>query len=70
MSAARIDAVSCVEETYVVVRFVPFHLTTELEIKLVPFTVRVKAAPPAVAELGLRFVVVGMGLSGRLIVKV
>ena len=48
----------------------PFHLTTELEIKLVPLTVRVKPAPPAVAELGLRPVVVGRGLSGTLIVKV
>ena len=28
-----------------------------------------KADPPAVAELGLRFVVVGTGLSGTLIVK-
>ena len=52
------------------VRFVPFHLTTELEMKLVPFTVRVKPAPPAVADEGLRVVVVGTGLSGTLIVKV
>ena len=70
MSAARIDAVTWVEETYVVVRFVPFHLTTELEMKFVPFTVRVKPAPPAVADEGLRLVVVGTGLSGILIVKV
>jgi len=70
MSAARIEAVTCVEETYVVVRFVPFHLTTELEMKLLPLTVSIKPAPPAVAELGLRLVVVGTGLSGTLIVKV
>ena len=70
MSAARIEAVSWVEEPYVVVRFVPFHLTTEPEMKLVPFTVRVKPAPPAVADVGLRLVVVGTGLSGTLIVKV
>jgi hypothetical protein len=70
MSAALIAAVSCVALTYVVVRFVPFHLTTELEMKLVPFTVRVKATPPAVADEGLRLVVVGRGLSGTLIVKV
>ena len=38
--------------------------------KLVPFTLRVKAGPPAVAEEGLRLVVVGTGLSGTLIVKV
>ena len=70
MSAARIDAVTWVALTYVVVRFVPFHLTTELEMKLVPFTVRVKAVPPAVADEGLRLVVVGRGLFGTLIVKV
>ena len=70
MSAARIEAVTCVALTYVVVRPVPFQRTTELEMKLVPFTVRVKAAPPAVAELGLRPVVVGTGLSGTLIVNV
>ena len=70
MSAARIEAVTCVEETNVVVRFVPFHLTTELEMKLVPFTVSVKAAPPAVADEGLRLAVLGTGLSGTLIVKV
>ena len=38
--------------------------------KLVPFTVRVKADPPAVADEGLKLVVVGTGLSGTLIVKV
>jgi len=70
MSAARIDAVSWDAPTYVVVRFVPFHLTTELEMKFVPFTVTVKPAPPAVADEGLRLVVVGRGLSGTLIVKV
>jgi hypothetical protein len=56
-----------VEETYVVVRFDPFQLTVEPETKPVPFTVSVKAAPPALAEVGLRPVVVGTGL---LIVKV
>ena len=70
MSAARIDAVTWVALTYIVVRFVPFHLTTELLTKLVPFTVRVNAVPPAVADEGLRLVVVGRGLSGTLIVKV
>jgi hypothetical protein len=67
MSAARIEAVSRVEETYVVVRSAPFHLTTEPETKFVPLTVRVKADPPAVADEGLRLVVVGTGL---LVVKV
>jgi hypothetical protein len=70
MSAARIDAVTWVALTYVVVRSVPFHLTTEPEMKLIPFTVSVKAGPPAVAEEGLRPVVLGTGLSGTLIVKV
>jgi hypothetical protein len=70
MSAARIEAVTWVALTYVVVRFVPFHLTTEPLTKLVPFTVRVNPAPPAVADVGLRLVVVGTGLSGTLIVKV
>ena len=70
MSAARIAAVTWVALTYVVVRFVPFHLTTELEMKLVPLTVNVNAEPPAVADDGLRLVVVGRGLSGTLIVNV
>src|SRR4030042_2052634 len=47
MSAARIEAVTCVELTYVVVRSVPFQRTTEPLTKLVPLTVRVKPAPPA-----------------------
>jgi hypothetical protein len=37
---------------------------------LLPFTVRVKAGPPAVADEGLRLVVVGTGLLAALIVKV
>jgi hypothetical protein len=67
MSAAGIAAVNWVEETYVVVRLDPSQLTTEPETKTVPFTVSVNPAPPAVAEAGLRPVVVGAGL---LIVKV
>jgi hypothetical protein len=70
MSAAVIAAVSWVAETYVVVRFEPFHWTTEPLMKLLPFTVSVKAGPPAVAEAGLRPVVVGTGLLAALIVKV
>ena len=46
----------------------PFHLTTELEMKLVPVTVRVNAEPPAVAELGLKLLSVGTGL-GAIMVK-
>ena len=45
-------AVSCVAEINVVMRFVPFQLTTEMGMKLVPFTVSANAAPPAVAVLG------------------
>ena len=44
-----------------------FHFTTEPATKLVPFTVRVKPAPPAALLAGERPVVVGTGL---LIVKV
>jgi hypothetical protein len=62
MSAAVIAAVSWVEDRYVVVRPAPFHCTTEPLIKLLPLTVRVKAAPPAEADAGLRPVVAGTGL--------
>ena len=52
MSAAGIAAVSWVALTKVVVRFAPFQLTTEPFTKLLPFTVSVKAGPPAAALLG------------------
>ena len=45
--------------TKVVLRFDPFHLTTELETKLVPLTVNVKAIPPANTVFGLMLVSVG-----------
>jgi hypothetical protein len=61
MSAAVIAAVTCVLLTKVVVRADPFHFTMEVLTKLLPFTVRVKAAPPAVADAGLRLVIVGTG---------
>jgi hypothetical protein len=67
MSLAEMAAVSVVAETTVVVRGLPFHWTTEVLMKFVPVTVRVKAGPPAAADVGLRAVVVGTGL---LIVKV
>ena len=41
MRAADTVAVSCVEETNVVVKAVPFQRTDEVATKLVPFTVRV-----------------------------
>ena len=62
MSAAVIDAVICVALTYVVVRFDPFHRTTELGTNLDPSTVMVKPDPPAVALDGLRLVIPGTGL--------
>ena len=51
-------------------RFAPFHWTMEPLIKPVPLTVSINAEPPAVAETGLRLVVVGKGLLITLIVKV
>jgi hypothetical protein len=50
-----------------VARGEPFQLTVEVETNLVPFTVKVNWADPAVVEAGLIEVVVGTGL---LIVKV
>jgi hypothetical protein len=47
--------------TKVVVRSDPFQRTVEPLTKLVPFTVSVNAAPPAVADAGLRLVIVGGG---------
>ncbi len=54
-------AVNCAELTNVVVRAVPFHCTVAPVRKLVPLTVRVKSEPPAVAEAGLRLLIVGVG---------
>jgi hypothetical protein len=55
-------AVSCVEETNVVVSDVAFHFTVEPETKLLPFTVNVNCAPPAVAQVGLSELIVGAAL--------
>jgi hypothetical protein len=55
-------AVNCVALTKVVVSGLPFQFTTEALTKPVPFTVSVNPGPPAVAELGLRLVMVGAGL--------
>lgn len=54
-------AVSCVALPNVVVSAVPFHCTTAPVTKLLPPTVSVNAAPPAVAELGLSEAIVGGG---------
>src|SRR5207244_9842066 len=45
-------ACSCPEFTNVVVRLAPFQLTTDPLTNPLPFTVRVNAAPPAVADDG------------------
>ncbi len=52
-------AVSCVALTKVVVRAFPLKLTVEPLTKFVPFTVKVKAAPPAMALVGEMLVMVG-----------
>ena len=62
ISAALIAAVTCVALTKVVALAALLNLTTDVETKPVPFTVRVKAAPPAVAPVGEREVAVGAGL--------
>jgi hypothetical protein len=60
MRADGTVAVSCVAETNVVVTVVPFHFTVEPETKFVPFTVNVNCAPPAVAQVGLSELIVGV----------
>jgi len=62
ISAAVIAAVNCVALTNVVVLAAPLNFTTDADTKPVPFTVRVKAAPPAVALVGEREAAVGAGL--------
>jgi len=64
MLLAGMAAVNCVLLPNVVVRLAPPQRTTELEMKLVPSTVRVKAAPPAVALMGEMEVSVGTGFEG------
>jgi hypothetical protein len=54
-------AVNCPAFTKVVFKDAPFHSTLAAEVKLVPFTVKLKAAPPAVADEGERPVMVGAG---------
>src|SRR6266567_3962442 len=69
MSAALMDACSCPPLTYVVDRFAPFQFTTDPLTKPLPFTVRVKAAVPAVADEGDSEAIDGVGLLGALMVK-
>src|SRR3989454_1016756 len=63
LSAAVIAAVSWMVLTKVVVRVAPFQRTVDPFTNPVPLTVSVKAAPPAVALVGVSPVIVGMGLS-------
>src|SRR5207247_1012075 len=63
MSPAVIAACNWVPLTNVVARAPPFQRTTDPLTKFVPFTVRVKAAAPAVALPGVSEPIVGTGLS-------
>src|SRR5438034_7724023 len=62
MSPAVIAACNWVLLTNVVTRAPLFHCTTDPLTKFVPFTVRVKAAAPAVALPGVSEPIVGTGL--------
>jgi hypothetical protein len=63
MSLAGIAAVSWVLLLKVVVRFEPFTRTTDPDTKLLPFTVSVNAALPAVTVLGKMLVSEGAGFA-------
>jgi len=62
MRTAGTVAVSCVEETKVVVSAVPFQFTVEPETKFVPFTVNVNCGPPGVTQVGSMELIVGLAL--------
>jgi hypothetical protein len=62
ISATLMAACKVLLETNVVARAAPFHSTVEDDAKLVPVTVNVKAAPPAIAEPGVNNVIVGTGV--------
>ena len=68
-SLARIEAVSWVAFTNVVVRAVPLKFTTEPLMKFVPFRVSVNAPEAAVTEEGESDVSVGKGFAGTVIWK-
>jgi hypothetical protein len=59
ISAAEISALNSLADTKVVVLVMPFHRTIELPRKFEPVTVSENAEPPAIAEPGLRAVMVG-----------
>jgi hypothetical protein len=62
MSSALTEVANWVLLTKVVVQLPPFHCTCELGTKFVPFTVRMKATPPAKALEGESEVIVGTGV--------
>jgi hypothetical protein len=61
ISEAGIWAVSCVVLTYVVLSGTPAQSTVDVDIKFVPLTVRVNAAPPVVADDGASELMTGTG---------
>src|SRR5579871_662728 len=68
MRAAGTAAVSWAAESWVVGRAVPFHSTRAPGSKPLPFTVSVKAGPPASAEFGERVVrVAGTGARTKMV---
>ena len=64
MSAALIDAVTCVPFTNCVVLSAPFHRTMDPAMKLVPVTVSVNAGPPGGELAGFKALSVGTGFPG------
>src|SRR5581483_1102793 len=63
-SAALIAASNCVLDIKVVLRAAPLNWIWAAGSKLLPFTVSVKAAAPAIAELGLSSVITGAFAAG------
>src|SRR5215470_20239091 len=67
ISLAGMAAVSCVDETNVVVRPAPLTCTIELFVKLEPVAVRVKGTPPADAAVGLMLDRTGAGVAAVIV---
>ena len=61
ISAAPIETFNCVEFTNEVVRILPLNFTTDVEAKLIPFTVRVKEPVPAALPVGEIELTLGTG---------
>src|SRR5260370_26326116 len=59
-------AVSWIELTKVVNKLLPFHSTTEVVLKLVPLTVKVKPGAPSTADFVLRMPMVGPVPAGQM----